>query len=252
MRANLQLNDNSLNTRHYILSHPGKRKLNEDNVYPQHVDAEGARTFLVCDGVGGSNRGEVASDIVSRSIGTHLSYASEVNPQTICDAIRSAEQSLNAHSELYPECKGMASTVVGFHPNSENSAFVYWVGDSRLYHIRKGEVLFRTRDHSLVQLMVDQGHLTEEEARKSNRKNIILQAISDGNRFATPDITELTDIESGDILLLLSDGILEGCPESELIEQLSKCELKSAFKEIRVKCEEKSRDNFSLIALEVE
>lgn len=226
--------------------------MNEDSVFPQHVDAEGARSYLVCDGVGGNNRGEIASDIVCRSIGNILSHTEFVGEETIRSAVSAAEHNLSAHSEIYPECKGMASTVVGLHPLEDGSAYAYWVGDSRLYHVRNGKVIFKTRDHSLVQLMVDNGQITPEEAQQSHRKNIILQAISDGNRFTTPEIVHLTDVRSEDIFLLMSDGILEGCPECDIIETIRQTDLKSGVRIIRERCENTSKDNFTLIALQVQ
>lgn len=240
-----------INLDHHILSHPGRRGLNEDSVFPQHVDSVGAKSFVVCDGVGGNQKGEVASSLVSKSVGQFLTQGGSITESDIRASISRAEQELSDYSEEYPECAGMATTVVGFHPTSEKSAYVFWVGDSRLYHIRNGETLFRTRDHSLVQLMVENGQLTEEEARQSRRKNVILQAISDGGKESTPDVHEIDNLLPGDHILLMSDGILEGCPEHFILSTLSSLPLREAVKTLRSQCEEKSNDNFSLIALEI-
>lgn len=240
-----------IDTVQHILSHPGRRPLNEDSVYPQHVNAGGARSYLVCDGVGGSNKGEVASSIVCRVVGSHLATPEVITENDIRRAVSLAETSLSEHSKVFPECRGMASTLVGFHPVDGHSAYVFWVGDSRLYHVRDGQILFRTKDHSLVQMMVDQGQITEEEAMQSSRRNIILQAIGDGNRYSTPEIHKLEDIREGDFILLMSDGILEGCGESEIVDSLNSDPLRTVVGKIRSSCEENSRDNFSLIALEI-
>lgn len=236
---------------HYILSHPGKRKVNEDSVFPEHVNGEGARSFLVCDGVGGGKYGEIASAIVSREIGTWLSSHSATE-NDIRLAIERAESKLAEHSSEFPDCRGMASTLVGFHPSENNhSGYVYWVGDSRLYHIRNGEILFKTKDHSLVQMLVDKGELNEDEMSHNRSKNIILQALNDSELKARPDIAELKDLRERDVILLLSDGILEGCPESHILQLIEEHPLKSAVTQIRRKCEKESSDNFSLIAIEV-
>ncbi len=236
---------------HYILSHPGKRKLNEDSVYPEHVNGHGARSFVVCDGVGGGNRGDIASQIVSREVGQILNGIEEATEDLIFEAIRSAEIKLREHSTEFPDSRGMATTIVGFHPENGGKGWAYWVGDSRLYHIRNREILYRTKDHSLVQMMVDKGEMTEAEAMSSKSRNVIMQAVSDSQKQTEPDITLLEDIQSGDHILLLSDGILEGITEAEMTQILSSSDMKSAIATIRSKCEEKSSDNFSMIAIEV-
>lgn len=241
---------NSLRVLHFILSHPGRRRINEDSVFPEHVNGHLARTYVVCDGVGGGNRGDLASQMVSRRIGQILGEADEVSEEIIESAILQSENELKEYTEDFPESRGMATTVVGFHPVDRKSGWVYWVGDSRLYHLRDGEILFKTKDHSLVQMMVDKGDLTEAEAQSSTSKNIILQAISDGRKEAEPEFHYLEDIRPGDRILLITDGILEGCPESQLAA-LYKADSKEATSTIRSMCEEHSSDNFSMIAIEI-
>lgn len=236
---------------HYILSHPGKRKSNEDSVFPEHVNGVGARSFIVCDGVGGHRNGEIASGIVSREVGQRLVMHEAPGEREILEAIDHAEKKLAEHSDDFPDCKGMASTLVGFHPIDDEKGYAYWVGDSRLYHIRNSEIVFKTKDHSLVQMMVDSGEMTEAEALSSRSKNVIMQAINDGRRKAEPEIALLEDLREGDYILLLSDGILEGCTEDDLVLHLNSNPLKEAVTEIRKKCEVHSNDNFSLIAIEI-
>lgn len=240
-----------LSVSHFILSHPGRRKVNEDCVFPEHVNGHFAQTYVVCDGVGGGNRGDIASAMICRSLGHQLSLADKVDEQAIEETLNAAEAELRDHSTEFPESRGMATTVVGFHPTSETEGLVYWVGDSRLYHLRDGEILFKTKDHSLVQMMIDNGEITEEQAEKNSARNVILQAISDSKRQATPEIHRLTDIQSGDRILLMTDGILEGCSENQLVK-LFKGDSKKATSEIRSLCEDKSSDNFSMIAIEIE
>lgn len=233
-----------------IFSQPGKRELNEDSVYPVHVNGVLPSTYLVCDGVGGSNRGEVASAMTCQSVSEHLSKVNKVRKGDIHNAIRAAENQLSDHSAKHPECKGMATTLVGFHPTSSDSGLVFWVGDSRLYHVRKNKVLFETKDHSLVQMMIDNGQLTVEEAATYPSRNIILQAVGDSDRHAEAAVHKLTDIQPGDYLLLLSDGILEGCTIQDLTDVLNQMNLSEAGDAIQAKCSQHSRDNFSLIALQ--
>ncbi len=237
---------------HYIISHPGKRKHNEDCVFPAHVNGEGARTYIVCDGVGGHSQGELASAMVSRKIGEHLSSLDEVSFEDIHSAIAEAELLLSDYSKEFPESKGMATTIVGLHPLGKDEFMAYWVGDSRLYQIRNGKIVFKTKDHSLVQMMVDRGEMTEEEASQSSSSNIITQAINDSQKSATASIEVLNQVEHNDLFVLVSDGILEGCPERDLLVHLyENQDLKHGVAAIREQCEEHSNDNFSIIALRV-
>lgn len=167
------------------------------------------------------------------------------------EALNNAEVELRAHSTDFPESRGMATTVVEFHPTGETEGLVYWVGDIRLYHLRDGKILFKTKDHSLVQMMIDKGEITEEQAEKNSATNVILQAVSDSKRGAAPDFHHLTDIQPGDRILLMTDGIHEGCPEDQLVEYF-KDNSRKAIGKIRSICEELSSDNFSMIAMEIE
>lgn len=237
---------------HHIISHPGRRRRNEDCVFPEHVNGEGARTFIVCDGVGGHSQGELASAMACRTVGEFLSSLEDLGEAGIREAIAMAENRLSQHTSEFPESRGMATTIVGLHPLGPSEMMVYWVGDSRLYHIREGEVLFKTKDHSLVQMMVDRGEMTEQEAANSQSNNIITQAINDTQKPATPSTQKIDGVQPGDIFILMSDGVIEGCPESNMIGHLIESDsLKAGVARIRKQCEERSHDNFSLIALQV-
>lgn len=231
---------------HYTLSHPGRRKRNEDSVYPSIDNGLGARSFVICDGVGGQNGGDVASQIVSKEVGHYLSQIDDVSEGDILTGIKRAQEKLAEYSSDFPAVQGLSTTLVGFHPSSPESGYAYWVGDSRLYHLREDEILFRTKDHSLAELMKDRG-----EDAGSTGSNIILQAVSDSHKRIAPEIVELQGFESGDIILLLSDGILEGCEESKMVDYVRSLPMKKAIAEIRKCCEKNSNDNFSLIAVQL-
>lgn len=235
----------------HVLCRPGRRSLNEDSTYPMYVNGAHYHTFLVCDGVGGNNKGEVASQMVCGTLAKALHGNNPVDEEQIRMALSQAEDELARHSETCPECRGMATTLVGFHPVENNDALVFWVGDSRLYHMRKGDVLYKTRDHSLVQMMVDSGEIQESESASYPMRHIILQALDDSGKHADAEIERLSGLIADDIVLLMSDGILEGCAEDDLIAIFRDMSLKEAVDEVDRRCSEKSRDNFSLVALEV-
>jgi protein phosphatase len=110
----------------------------------------------------------------------------------------------------------MASTLT-FLYLSENptQALIGWIGDSRVYHIRNGKILFKTKDHSEVQRLIDLGELTVEEATHYKRKNVITRAVS-GREPSRIDQHIVEDIKENDFFLLCTDGILENLTDKEI------------------------------------
>ena len=175
----------------------------------------------VCDGMGGGPGGKTASTIAVSEIITGISEANkdEEIPNIIIKAIRRANMAIIEAGNETPALKGMGSTATVLLI-SENSAFVAHVGDSRVYQIRSGKKIFRTFDHSMVFEMVQQGVITEEQARLSAQSNIITRALG-----IKPDVEvsiKEVSFEAGDRFVLCSDGIHGSMPEEEFIKMLSK------------------------------
>lgn len=231
-----------------VLSKSGKRPYNEDAHYPSR--AATGRTFLICDGVGGSNKGEMASQLVCSEMSTVLESLNQAGEDSIRKAIANAEDALKSKSAQDSHYCGMATTLVGLHTaKNKEEAWVFWVGDSRMYHIRNGKILFKTKDHSLVQMMIDNGEIPESDAKDYPMRNVILQALDDSGKRAEADVQRIDKIEAGDIFLLMSDGILEGCSETELTELFQQNSPEGALAEVDRRCAEKSNDNYSLVAV---
>lgn len=189
------------------LSKTGKRQNNEDAVLEYPLQ----NLYMVCDGVGGASKGEIASNTVCNSFETFFKeqepgfYATE---ESVNSAILSAEQKLLTHVAENPECEGMATTLTMFRLQ-DNGALVAHAGDSRVYQVRDGSIIFKTRDHSFVNELVVTGYITEEEAKTHPKKNMITRAVSASEKHTKPDVSLLTNIAQGDFFLLCSDGVLE-------------------------------------------
>ena len=134
-----------------------------------------------------------------------------------------------------------------------SAVLIAHIGDSRIYHLRKGKILYRTEDHSLVNSWLKLGLITQEEAINHPKKNVILRAIQGKKRPTEAEVSIITDVQAGDIFLLCSDGVVESFTDEELESLFStRCPLEN-YKEILVeKCLQKSRDNFSFYLLPVE
>ena len=234
----------------FSISETGRRIHNEDAIFPS-IECENAndKLFLVCDGVGGSNKGEVASNLACESIKTYfqtfLEPEKDFNPDFIEKAIRYTEIRFDEYVQKNSPAKGMATTFCLLYIAPEG-IFISHAGDSRIYQFRKGEIIFQTEDHSLVNSMLKSGQINRSEAEKHPQKNVIFRAIQGSDRPVEVDITHLTDIQAGDSFLLCTDGILESFNNNDLVELFSKDLSDEELSAIIIDtCRTKSRDNYS-------
>jgi protein phosphatase len=237
------------------LSNVGKRELNEDNLYPNTIiDHEPIENlFMVCDGVGGSAKGEVASHTVIEGIVSYFAQKHiEINNSFLESAIENAELMLEKVVSKRPDTKGMATTLAMVY--FENSrAWITHIGDSRVYIIRDRDILFQTKDHSLVSEWVDSGFITAAEAVKHPKKNIITRAISGAEEPAEPEITVWGPLEKDDYIFLCSDGILEGIrDEFKQLNFYRENDIEVIVQLIESECIKKSQDNFTCILIKID
>lgn len=207
----------------------GRRTNQEDALWPSLGQATTAdRLFIVCDGMGGHDHGEVASQAVATTIGRymaeHLSADQPLPTDLLANAITEAYNQLDNKDNSDDLRKmGTTLTLLCLHRNGATMAHI---GDSRIYHIRLGKeqpkMLYISRDHSLVMDLYLSGELTREEMDTYEGKNIITRAMQPHQeRRSMPDIVHTTDIQPGDLFLLCSDGVLEHLSDKKLISILS-------------------------------
>ncbi|HEY6039839.1 MAG TPA: protein phosphatase 2C domain-containing protein [Kofleriaceae bacterium] len=183
------------------------------------LDVSGRRVLLaVSDGMGGHQAGEVASAIVIATLIKSLTaHATESPDHALELAIRDANQAVRAAAEAQDK-QGMGATLTAVMIDGED-AWIAEVGDSRAYLLRKGQLRQLTRDQSFVQLLVDAGAITIEEAKTSPRKNVILQAIGTAPAL-TAAIGRLL-LRRGDRLLVCCDGLSNELSDAELTALLA-------------------------------
>lgn len=227
----------------------GKKDNQEDRLYPQ-TGAEASRFFILCDGMGGHERGEVAAEVVSMSLGAYLqvNMPDAVTPAFFRKALGSAydrlDQALSVTGSRKPGTT-LACTCFG-----TNGVLAAHIGDSRVYQVRPGQgIIFRTTDHSLVSELLKSGEITEAEAANHPNKNVITRAIQPAmKRRSDPEMTLLTDVRSGDYFFICCDGVLECLSDSALVKALSDASLSDADKLAAIKkiCDEGgTRDNYT-------
>lgn len=191
----------------------------EDCTFPLPEDLKDSdRTFILCDGMGGHDAGEIASATVCESMGNSILKDGHDEEGIFTDddlrnAIAAAFSALDKKDSGAEKKMGTTMTFLKLH---NNGATIAHMGDSRVYQIRPGEtgndtrILFETEDHSLVNDLIKIGELTKEEARTSKQKNVITRAMQPNmDRKPKPDIKHITDIKAGDFFYMCSDGMLE-------------------------------------------
>lgn len=179
--------------------------------------------FIVADGMGGAAGGEVASSMGADSVFRHLNVAwrgdDERTPEQFAlrlrEGVEAANKTIHHYAREHPELKGMGTTctAVGL---LDGILYLAQVGDSRAYLIRGGEPVQLTKDQSLMQRLVDAGELTEEEAARSERRNIILQALGPDDKVKV-DLTR-QQLRRGDMLVLCTDGLYGQVSKDEIAE----------------------------------
>lgn len=210
------------------ISEIGARTNQEDAIYPQAGQATPSqRVFVVCDGMGGLDRGEVASAAVSAELGrladSIVQKSTPFDDNDFHHCLTSAYEALDAADVDHGGTMGTTMTFLCFH---NGGCLVGHIGDSRIYHIRPlqdggGEVRYRSRDHSLVQQLYDLGEISYNEIATSTRKNIILKAMQPHQEDRTmATLCHITDVRQGDYFYLCTDGMLEQMEDDELLRIL--------------------------------
>lgn len=199
----------------------GKRDNQEDNIYPALGQATVQdRLFILCDGMGGHEHGEVASRIVCATMGQYISSHADleapVPDEVLIDALNAAYSELDKADSGGLRKMGTTLCLLLFHRGGLTAMHV---GDSRIYHLRPSSprIIYQSRDHSLVYDLYQSGEISYEEMRMSPRKNIITRALQPGedNRIR-PTIVHIADIHPGDYFYVCSDGMLELATNEEL------------------------------------
>lgn len=247
----------------YTIYELGQRDNQEDAIFPKHGAVQDSdRLFILCDGMGGHESGEVASSTVcaamSRSVLRSMEGQKEpeFTQEMLLQALDDAYDALNQKDNGADKKMGTTMTFLKFHCKGCTIAHI---GDSRVYHIRPGkdaadtQILFQTRDHSLVNDLIEVGELTPEEAKTFRQKNVITRAMQPNmDRRCKADIQEITDIRPGDYFYMCSDGMLEEMEEEHIRFNFSaKTGSDENKMRILVEATSQNQDNHSAIVVHI-
>lgn len=238
-----------------IIHELGSRSNQEDSVFPTvNKASEDNCVFILCDGMGGHENGEVASQLVCQEL-------SEYIEKNWDGGVFSEELFYTALDEVFLKINEYDSdsfrkmgTTLTFLCLNQGGALMAHIGDSRIYHIRPSEhlILYKSRDHSLAYDLYMAEEISYEELT-TYKKNVITRAIMPGmDRQPKADIVHSTDIQDGDYFFLCSDGMLEQMSDDDLLDILSSDMSDEKKREILIEKTKDNKDNHSAFILQIE
>lgn len=228
------------------ISNSGSKPTNKDFHY------EGERLFIVCDGVDGAPYGDVASKLACSSFSEFLNKKTPkpIDEECLNQALKYTIQKFKEAESQYPEIKGMSTTLVLIAFNDED-AIISWLGDSRSYHIRDGQVCFMTEDHSLINELKKQGEVSEENLKTI--KNFITKSLNANcNHILSIETITKENIDGEDFFMLCTDGALENISNEAIALTFRKNKSIEGIRDDLMKlCEGKTNDNFTIQIIKV-
>jgi serine/threonine protein phosphatase PrpC len=199
-------------TEHFQLSDTGReRRANEDSMFVKNP------VFVVADGMGGAQAGEIASRVAVEAFHPGLGGVGTAE-QRLAERVREANLRIHDMARADERRAGMGTTITAAFVGDGGVSIAH-VGDSRAYLFRDGQLSRLSRDHSLVGELVRRGKLTEEQAEEHPQRSIITRALGPEAEVAVDTVTQPT--QAGDIFLLCSDGLTTMLSEQRLADILA-------------------------------
>ena len=230
-----------------VFSHKGKRENNQDFVLKERINSE-FDLFLIADGMGGYQNGEIAARIVAESILAYLSTIKKVNEKEIQRAINKANLAIK--QKVHDTGTKMGATVGGVIIN-DNQAYGFWVGDVMIFHFNNKKLQFESSSHTLINNIKKNGSLKSSEYI-SKYRHIVTKSIQGEISYSTIDYLEFGRMTEDDFIIICSDGVHDIINGIELENIFSlNISLKESVKKIEQRCLAESSDNFSMILIQI-
>jgi len=235
-------------------SQTGQRKRNEDTC--GYWTSDKACCWVVSDGAGGHGSGDVASQLVVNTTLEQFSTRQEVSEQVVTDLTTGAHAAVMDHKHKNPEGDDMHATVAVLLIDAETGQAVWaHVGDTRIYLFRKRRIALQTRDHSLVQQLIDAGYGNSDIIRTHPQRNMLTSAIGSGDELTISVSGAPVLVEEGDLFLICTDGWWEYVEEQLMEEMLEDATSAEEWLQIMARRVESSAkenaDNYTAVIVQV-
>lgn len=203
----------------YPYTNKGSRDHNEDSYGIK--SANGRHIAVLCDGLGGHNCGEVASENAVNGLIKGLSIIQSLQKDHVMTVLRTVNNAILKMQESKPELRGMRTTAVGCIAAGTEMHY-FNVGDSRFYYFSNGSLSNMSKDHSVSQMSVDLGEMSFDEIRFDNNRNRLIKVLGEKDTADVGTVYTPIKCRPGDAFLLCSDGFWEYVLEDEMEIDLSK------------------------------
>lgn len=235
-----------------VLSKPGGRSYNEDAC--GYWTSDSVCCWVLSDGAGGHGGGDYASSLVVKTILDDFSRAPYMSAAAIHEALRHANQTVIEHQHEERRLRDMRATVAVLLID-QNTRTAQWghVGDSRIYCFRNGARLMQTRDHSVVQSIIDAGMVDASQLRSHPQRSVLLAALGSEEDFDPAVAAEPMSLQDGDVFLLCSDGLWEYVDEFTMERSLTHTTTPQAWLDVLetelARRADPRNDNYSALAI---
>ena len=234
-----------------VFTDRGGREVNEDSA--RVFEKDGKKCLVLCDGLGGHGKGEVASALVVEAVGQIFNSAQKIDEDCLRSAFQLSQEALIDEQIRQDAKTDMKTTAVAMYIDGNK---VQWghVGDSRLYAFAKNKVKLRTLDHSVPQMLVFAREIKEKQIRNHPDRNRLLRVM--GIEWEKPmyELAEQTQLEKYQAFLLCSDGFWELIDEKQMCKLLKNSSTVEEWMQAMVEVIKqngigKNMDNYTAIAL---
>lgn len=201
------------------ISKGGGRQSNQDS--SNYLMFEDGACFVVADGLGGHQGGEVAANLAVETILTSFRYNRELSAEALERHLIVAQDAIIREQKQQAELRQMRTTVALLASDYKTFLCAH-AGDSRIYHFRGGQIIFQTKDHSVPQSLADGGEISPKEIRHHQDRNRLLRSLGADDHSDAAIQKDRQTIKSGDAFLLCVDGFWEDILETEMEAELAK------------------------------
>ena len=224
-------------------SNKGKRKSNQDYLFSKSINSDCILNMVV-DGMGGYEYGEVASKLVAENIHTYLSTVQEINEKEIQKAVN--KSNLIIKQKAHDLNSKIGATLAGVII-IKDSAFLFWVGDVKIIHIRNNELLFESHSHTLINQMVDNGNVINKIERY---KHVVTRSVSGTIKESIIDCHLVNNLLPKDIIIIYSDGVSDILDSYQIKSVFdSATTFQDGVNQVETLCSNDAKDNFSMMAI---
>lgn len=224
---------------HFSLTGIGTREKNEDVILIEEFDQDRI-LYLVVDGMGGYQKGEIAAKLVSENIATHLRSVADLSKQSVLNAFKKANLSIKLFNH---ENEIKSGATVGGVLIVDEIAYCFWVGDVKIFYLNKEKLVWESTSHSFLNEMFEEDFRQSSENRKKYG-HIVTRSIAGKREKSTPEIFEIENLSKDDSLIICSDGVHNVMTLEHLRLLLSE---ENGMEKIEEYLSQHGVDNFSLI-----